>query len=145
MLLAGLSATTIGCASFAPKEVGLVDGRLRPCPPAPKCVSSYYNHGIHHIDPLRYTGTYDEAYRRLIAIIGQIDRSKIVTRDANYIHAQFSVTALNWIDNTEFLFDDGAKTIHFSSTPAAPIGFWDWGENRRRAVLIKTLFEGPLD
>ncbi len=135
---------TSGCSSFRPKAVGLKDGRLQPCPPAPKCVSSYYAKGIHHVKPLRYRDSRAEAYQRLINIIKSMKKSEIVTADPDYIHVQFEVTRIKWIDNTEFLFDDEEKIIHVSSTPAAKIGFWDWGENRRRVKLIKSRFEADI-
>lgn len=131
-----------GCASFKPRELGIQNGKLRPCPPAPKCVSSYYTKGIHHIAPLTYTGNKEEAYSRLIKILQSFDRSAIITHEPDYIHAQFTVTPLNWIDDAEFLFHKTDKTIHYASSPAAKIGFWDWGENRRRAEKIRKLFAG---
>lgn len=129
-----------GCSSFEPKPTGLIDGELQPCPPAPKCVSSYYTKGIHHIEPIRYTGTKEEAYNKIISIINGIEKSRIITSDPNYIHAEFEITIFKWTDNTEFLFDDTEKIIHYSSSPSAKIGFWDWGENKRRALYIKNHF-----
>lgn len=135
-----------GCSpsAFKPKQTGLVNGKLRDCPPAPKCVSSYYNKGIHHIDPLTYTGSKQDAYNALIEVINQIERSKVVAASTDYIHAQFTVTIFDWVDDTEFLFDKDKKLIHFSSSASAPIGWWDWGENRRRATLIKLLFNDTI-
>ncbi|MBZ0165989.1 MAG: DUF1499 domain-containing protein [Candidatus Omnitrophica bacterium] len=131
---------TAGCAAFNPKETGLLNGKLRPCPPAPKCVSSYYPSGIHHIAPLTYTTSKKEAYARLIAVIEGIEKSKIVTRTEDYIHAEFLVTSLEWVDVVEFLFEKDEKIIHFSSSASASVGYWDWGENKRRAKSVRALF-----
>ncbi len=130
----------VGCSSLKPKETGLKDGQLRPCPPAPKCVSTYYKKGVHAITPLKYTGTKDEAYEKIIRIINSIKKSKIVVSDPDYIHAQVEVTVFKWIDDVEFLFSRDEKVIDFSSSASAPVGFWDWGENRRRAENIKKMF-----
>ncbi len=124
-----------------PKEVGLLNGKLRPCPPAPKCVSSYYAKGIHHIEPLKYSGPKENAYNKILSIINSIEKSKIVKQEENYIYAQFELSRFKWIDNMEFLFDDENKIIHYSSTPSAKIGFWDWGANKRRANIIQQQFE----
>ena len=125
-----------GCSNFEPKETGLVDGRLRPCPNAPKCVSSYENEGIHAIAPLIYDSTQEQAYAKLIDIINSIDNSKIVVQQDNYIHAEFKVTIFNWIDDVEFIFEEDGRTINFSSSASAKFGYWDWGENRRRMKFI---------
>ena len=142
-LVTTLTLFITGCASFKPKEVGLLDGKLRDCPPAPKCVSSYYERGIHHIEPLIYSGSRDTAYSKLISVISGIEGSAIIIRKPNYIHTQFTLKPIKWVDNAEFLFANEGKIIHYSLTPSSKIGFWDWGENRRRAKRIKKLFESP--
>ncbi len=130
-----------GCSAFLPKETGLKDGKLRPCPPAPKCVSSYYKEGIHHIEPLNYTGSKEEAYGRVIDVLRDMGNAKIIVREPDYIHAEFEVSdSLGWSDDVEFLFDEETKTIHYSSSASAGIGFWDWNKNRRRAREIRRRF-----
>lgn len=136
---------TTGCAALKPKPIGVVDGKLHPCPPAPKCVSSYYTSGMHHIDPLTYTSTKEEAYQKLVGIIKSMENHHIITRTDDYIHVQFAVTSIKWIDDVEFLFDKSAKIIHYSSSASASIGYWDWGENKRRARKIHYLFNIPAN
>lgn len=142
ILLTSISIIFSGCSyqGFKPKETGILNDRLRDCPPAPKCVSSYYTDGIHHIEPLRYTGSKQDAFDAVIETINVLKRSQVVAATPNYIHAQFKVTVFDWIDDTEFLFDKDKKIIHYSSSASAPFGWWDWGKNRKRALLIKTLF-----
>lgn len=141
IILVIICSMSWGCSSFKPKELGIKDGKLYPCPPAPKCVSSYYKSGIHHVSPIAYSGSKEEAYQKIISIINNIEKSSIVKTEANYILASFEVTKIKWIDYTEFLFDEEKNIIHYSSSASAKIGFWDWGENKRRALKIKKLFE----
>lgn len=129
-----------GCSGLRPRSTGLVNGKLQPCPPAPKCVSSYYTSGIHHIEPLAYSGSKDDAYKKLISIIEGMEGSQIVNRSANYLHAQFELRPIRWVDNVEFLFLPDEKIIHYCSSTTASVGYWDWGENKRRAKIIRTLF-----
>lgn len=145
LLTVGLvSACLCGCSSLRPRETGLQDGKLRPCPPAPKCVSSYYRSGIHHIEPLTYNTSRDKAYATLVEVLNGMERSSIITRREDYLHVQFELRPIKWIDNAEFLFEEDEKVIHYCSSPAAPVGFWDWGENKRRARKIRRLFNAAL-
>lgn len=139
--LFSLCTLLAGCSVLRPRETGLVNGELRPCPAAPKCVCSTYASGIHHIQPLTYTGTREEAFAALVRVIDGMDRSRIVSRTDLYLHAQFELRPIKWVDNVEFLFSTEERVIDLCSSTTASVGYWDWGENRRRAKKIRRLFQ----
>jgi uncharacterized protein (DUF1499 family) len=131
--------TLTGCQADSVK-VGLQDGKLRHCQDKPNCVCTQDLEEGHRIEPIRYTGTQDEARDRLIMIIRQTAQCTIVKADPNYIHVEFRSPFFEFVDDTEFLFDDTAKLIHFRS--AARTGYYDFGVNRKRMEDIRKRFMG---
>jgi uncharacterized protein (DUF1499 family) len=128
-----------GCQKSA-AETGLRDGGLRPCPDRPNCVCSQDPSEKHRIEPLRYEGPQDAARERLLAVIGQMERSTLVKAEARYIHAEFRSAVFRFVDDVEFLFDDAAKLIHFLS--ASRSGSYDFKVNRNRMEDIRKRFAG---
>ena len=131
--------TLTGCQANSVK-VGLQDGKLRPCQDKPNCVCTQDLAEGRRIEPIRYTGTQDEARERLIMIIRKMDQCTIVTADPNYIHVEFRSPSFEFVDDSEFLFDDAAKLIHLRS--AARTGYYDFGVNRKRMEEIRKRFMG---
>jgi uncharacterized protein (DUF1499 family) len=70
-----------------------------------------------------------------------MERSTLVQVDPDYIHAEFRSGVFSFVDDVEFLFDDGAKLIHFRS--AARMGSYDFNVNRNRMEDIRKRFMGP--
>jgi len=121
-----------------PVLVGLVDGKLQPCPKYRNCVSTQSEDDKHKIDPLRYASSKKEALDTLIKIINSIKRTKIVKKTDDYIHAEFKTGLLKFVDDVEFLTNDEEKIIDFRS--ASRVGNFDWGTNRRRMEKIRKKF-----
>jgi len=131
----------IGCTQTAARTTGLKDGRLLPCPDKPNCVCTQDTAERNRIEPLRYAGTQAQARERLLNIIGQMERATLVTAEPGYIHVEFRSAVFRFVDDTEFLFDDDAKHIHFRS--AARMGTYDFKVNRNRMEDIRRRFAGP--
>jgi len=74
----------IGCAGRVP-TLGVNSGRLTPCPDSPNCVNSQAQTGKHVIAPLSYSCTRGEARLRLIQIIENTGRTRILEKDEDYI------------------------------------------------------------
>lgn len=129
----------MGCSGTRPSTLGLKDGRLFPCPDSPNCVSTQERSEGHRIEPLRYTGTQENARKKLLQVIGGMPRVKIVTDDGDYIHAEFASRIFRFVDDVEFVFDDAEKLIHFRS--ASRLGYSDLGVNRSRMEEIRRRFE----
>jgi uncharacterized protein (DUF1499 family) len=115
---------------------------LIPCPSSPNCVSTQSSDERHAIVPFRYRKTKAEAKGALKAVIATLSRTKLVDEDDSYLHYEFTSLLLRFVDDVEFLFDDGTKTVHFRS--ASRTGYGDLGVNRRRMEEIRSLIEGKL-
>lgn len=117
--------------------------RLAPCPRTPNCVSTQAPPGPQHMDPLSYTGPLAAARERLLRVLRDRPRTRIVREEAGYLKAECRSAFFHFVDDVELLFDDGAKSIHFRS--ASRLGRKDFGVNRKRMEEIRAAFQaaGP--
>ena len=129
----------VGCAGNRHSQMGVTGGRLAACPDSPNCVSSQSADPRHAIDPLRYEGTAQKARERLVKAISAMKRARIVVAEERYIHAEFTSAFFRFVDDAEFLLDDGTRTIHVRS--ASRVGYSDFGVNRRRVEEIRSRFD----
>jgi uncharacterized protein (DUF1499 family) len=131
------------CSGTRPSTLGVRDGRLAPCPDSPNCVSTQAQDGKHRIEPLRYTGTQDQAKQRIVQVISSMPRARVITDEGNYLHVEFTSLIFRFVDDVEFFFDDTNKLIQFRS--ASRTGYSDLGVNRKRMEDIRKRFENsPL-
>lgn len=114
--------------------------RMAPCPSSPNCVSTLSDDEEHSIDPLTFQGSSQEAKDKLLPIIRDMPRTKVVEDDGPYIHAEFRSLIFRFVDDVEFMIDEEAGVIHFRS--ASRLGYGDMGVNRRRMEDIRRAFEG---
>jgi len=121
--------------SRKPDNLGAVNGRLADCPATPNCVCSQCSDPEHHMDPLHFTGSPDEAMERLKAVIGAMPRSKIVTADGRYMHVEVTSRLFRFVDDAEFLIEPETQSIQFRS--ASRVGRSDLGVNRQRMEDIR--------
>ena len=120
------------------KPIGIVNGKLHPCPKSPNCVSTQAIDEKQKMEPIKYSGDLEDAKAKIISIINSLKRSKIITNEENYIHIEFRTATFRFVDDVEFLFDDKEKIIHFRSR--ARMGYSDMGVNRKRMEKITNLF-----
>ena len=122
--------------SGTPPELGVKEGRLTLCPDKPNCVVSYNNSEDHYIDPIKFMEDKETAYQKLSTILEKEKNSKIITKNENYIRAEFTSAIFGFVDDLEFLFpNDEEKTIHVRSS--SRIGHSDLGVNRKRVEMIR--------
>ena len=133
------SLILLQCSGTRPSVLGVVEGKLPPCPASPNCVSSQSPDKAHYIDPLRYQGTMAEARQRLLAVISTFPRTKITSLLDNYILCEFTSALFRFVDDVEFYIDDSTKTIHLRS--ASRVGYSDLGVNRKRMEEIRKKFK----
>jgi uncharacterized protein (DUF1499 family) len=142
-LVAGLGVAAVagGFAAMSCKspEVGLVDGRLRACPSSPNCVSSQDPDEDHRIEPLHFEGSAAAARARLLEVVKSMPRTRIVTDEEDYVHAEFRSFLFRFVDDVEFLIDAEAGRIEVRS--ASRTGYSDLGVNRRRVETLRAAFE----
>lgn len=112
--------------------------KINSCPMTPNCVSSV-DTDRHFIHPLRFSGSTTDAQFRMLRILNEFDRVRIVTFVKNFIQAEFISSVFRFVDDVEFYFDDHEKIVHVKS--ASRVGFSDLGVNRRRIEMIRKRFE----
>jgi uncharacterized protein (DUF1499 family) len=119
--------------------LGVKEGKLAPCPGSPNCVSTQAQDDTHRIDPIKYTGTKEQAKQRLMQVISSMRRVRVITDTGDYIHVEFTSRLFRFVDDVEFSFDDTNKLINFRS--ASRKGYSDLGVNRKRMEKIRERFE----
>jgi uncharacterized protein (DUF1499 family) len=130
MLMFGLSLL-----SRRAPDVGLQNGRLRPCPDSPNCVCSFDTDDEHAIAPLDGGNDPAATFDRLRVLLQSMSRVQVVTDEGNYLHAGFTTPLLRFVDDVEFLLDADAGVIHIRS--ASRVGHSDLGVNRKRVEQLR--------
>ena len=125
-------------AGNAPASLGVRDGRLAACPDRPNCVSSQLSDKTHAVAPLDYMGGAEAAMARVAAIIEAQEGARIVTRRADYLHAEYQSKLMGFVDDLELLADPAAHVIHVRS--ASRLGYSDLGVNRARVDALRAAF-----
>ncbi len=136
------SMTLLSLLSSRPANLGVLDGKLAPCPATPNCVCSQAGDD-HAIQPLRFEGDPDEAWQRLRQVLAARPRTRIVREEDDYLRVECTSLMFRFTDDVEFLLDREAGVIHFRS--ASRIGKSDLGVNRKRMEEIRQAFAAPKD
>ena len=121
-----------GCASLG-GEAGLVEGRLKPCAPAPHCVSSLATEPRHRIEAFTLADP-ATGWVRLADVVAARPRTTIVTREDRYLHAEVASPWGVYTDDLELLRGDGGR-VDVRST--SRIGYYDFGVNRERVEALR--------
>jgi uncharacterized protein (DUF1499 family) len=90
------------------------------------------------MDPIPYSGSLAESRAKLIEVLRNYPRTRIVREEPDYLKAECRSAFFHFVDDVEFLFDDAAKRIHFRS--ASRLGRKDFGVNRKRMEEITAAF-----
>lgn len=125
--------------SQKPENLGVVDGKLAPCPDSPNCVSSQADDPSQKMEAISYTTNSAAAMQALKASLQELPRTKVVTETENYLHAESRSLIFRFVDDIEFYIDEADQLIHFRS--ASRVGRSDLGVNRQRMERIKKLFQ----
>ena len=142
LVFAGLVVLALVAASVFSRrapELGLVDGRLRPCPSSPNCVASEEVTGDRVVEPLAFEGDPKQALADLRALVEEMAGATVREATADYLHAEFRTSILRFVDDVEFRVDAADGVIHLRS--ASRVGHSDLGQNRRRAEAIRRAWE----
>jgi uncharacterized protein (DUF1499 family) len=124
--------------STKPSELGVIDEKLGGCPSSPNCVSTEDPEKSHQIRPLFFSGTPESALTKLVKILSQMPRTRLVTQKDNYLHFECRSRIFQFVDDLEFYVDPQAKTIQIRS--ASRVGYSDLGVNRKRVEKIRSAF-----
>ncbi|HXU44184.1 MAG TPA: DUF1499 domain-containing protein [Thermoanaerobaculia bacterium] len=104
------------------------------------CVSSLEARVHYRIEPLRFTGDSDAAWRRLVELVRRQPRARIVAEEPERLKAVFRSLIFRFPDDVDFVLDPDARVIHVRS--ASRYGRRDYGVNRQRVEALRRAFEG---
>lgn len=126
------------CSGDGPPNLGVLKGKLSPCPDSPNCVSSQTADQKRYIEPLLYDDTLAKARDRLVSVLDSIGGMRIVMMNEDYVYAEYTSGVFRFVDDVEFYFDPDGRTIHLKS--ASRTGYFDLGANRRRVEVVRRKF-----
>ncbi len=132
LALAGLSL-----ASRKAPQLGIVEGRLLPCPGTPNCISSEEAGATSFTDPLPAHGSPERAWLNVKEAMRQAGGA-ILKEGESYLWATFTTPLLRFTDDVELRYDARQDVIHIRS--ASRVGRSDFGTNRKRVERIKDLY-----
>lgn len=112
--------------------------KLTKCGDAPNCVSSRNEDRRHRVEPIPFSGSENDACRKIQDVLSSMDGSKVVETDGDYIHAEFKSKLFGFVDDVEFYIDEPAGEIHVHSESRT--GYYDLGVNRKRVEEIRHRF-----
>lgn len=114
----------------------LIDGRLRPCPKRPNCVSSEEG-SVNMIQPIKFTTNPEDSWREVQKFIKEMG-GRIISREPTYLWATFTSKVLRFVDDLELRLVEEKNLIHIRSSSRT--GYYDFGVNRKRIEKIRYLF-----
>jgi uncharacterized protein (DUF1499 family) len=115
-------------------ELGVVDGRLRPCPGTPNCVNSEDRGKPWYIEPLSFKSPAEESWKKITGVIQEMG-GKIEIDKNGYIRATFMTPVFRFVDDVELRMDENNAVIQVRS--ASRVGRSDMGLNRRRVDMLR--------
>ena len=143
VVVAGLAWLAIRWGISAAGPRGLrnpADSQLAGCPQSPNCVSSQATTAAHRIDSWVLKTPPPASLELIASVVRQQPRSRIVTLEANYLHAEFRSRIFGFVDDVEFLWDGVSHSLQVRS--ASRLGYSDFGVNRRRVEQLRAQVEG---
>lgn len=135
-----LYSAALGMYSWRRPELGIVDGRLRPCGTKPNCVCSQQPAGPQATEALAIrdeapAAAFDRARRAVEAL----PRTVLVEASPGYARYECCSFLFRFADDVELLLDEPARVIQIRS--ASRVGYSDLGVNRQRVEAIRAAFE----
>lgn len=119
-----------------PTNLGVQNGRLAACPDKPNCVSTQAAKESHRIAPLAFDSEMTEMESAVRDTLVGLPRTKIITDQDGYFHAECTSLICRYVDDLEVWIDGEARLVHARS--ASRVGHSDLGVNRKR---VEKLFE----
>ena len=136
LLLAG----ALGCAGSRPDDLGLHDGKLRPCPTSPNCVSSAASDEEHAIAGFAFSSGAEEAWKAASDAVRELPRTEVISQTDDYLHAESTSALMRYVDDVELHLLAAEGTIAVRS--ASRLGHSDMGANRKRIEALRAILEG---
>lgn len=110
---------------------------LSGCDGLHNCTASTATTKRNQVASLDYSVDASEVIEKFSRLIAAQRGTKIVTQEANYLHATFKTTLLGYTDDLELLLDENTGILNIRS--ASRIGKSDLGANRKRIEALRIL------
>lgn len=138
VVIVGLIALLVFRAMPKPSNaLGLVDGKLAPCPSSPNCVcSEYAGDTDHSIAPIPFTPASKERLMTMVIETVTSMNGSVHKQSSNYLSATFTTGVFRFVDDFEVKVDEEKGVIQLRS--ASQLGRSDFGVNRKRVDMFKT-------
>jgi len=120
-----------------PRNLGVTDGKLAPCPNKPNCVSSQADDRQHAVQPLPLKGNAEASMQRIKKVLADMPRTEVTAEKPHYIHAECTSRVLGFVDDVEFFCDGDAIQVRSASR----LGYSDLGVNSKRVEAIRRAYE----
>ncbi len=127
----------LSCSSKTP-DIKTVDGKLRPCPQSPNCVSSESDDIKSRIEPFTFQGSPEKTWSVLKESIAAVG-GNIQEEHDGYLRAIFTSKLFGFIDDVECRMFSAEGIIHIRS--GSRTGYGDFGVNKKRVEDLRTLFK----
>ena len=127
----------ISCTGGNPTvKLGINNSKLATCPASPNCVSSDAADADHHIEPFYLAGSPVEVWRMTKTLVAALPRTKIISAESNYLHAECRSALFGFVDDLELHLRPGERMMAVRS--AARLGYADFGVNRKRVEQLRS-------
>ncbi|MDX8404329.1 MAG: DUF1499 domain-containing protein [Mariprofundaceae bacterium] len=120
-----------------PPDLGIVEGKLQPCPDKPNCVCSELypdRQQMHTIAPIVVSGEEMGKAWKLLRDAIEMSGGIVISETDSYLHAEFVSQLFRFVDDVEIRLDRDNRKIHLRS--ASRVGHSDLGANRKRIETI---------
>ena len=117
-------------------KLGVTNLELVACSKSPNCVSSDATDPEHYIEPLRLSGSQDEAWAMVHSLVAALPRTSIITTDSTYLHAECRSAVFGFVDDLEIHLRPEESIMAVRS--AARLGYTDFGVNRKRVESLRS-------
>lgn len=117
-------------------KIGIHNAKLATCPSSPNCVSSDAVDAEHQIEPFRVSASIEETWQKTQAVVEGMPRTKIITTESHYLHAECRSKVFGFVDDLELHFRPEERVIAVRS--AARLGYFDFGANRKRVEELRS-------
>ena len=126
-----------GCGGTMPM-LGIDNGKLRPCPGTPNCVSSMATDKEHFIEPILISASTDDTRDIILKVLDEFSRVKVIETQDDYIHAEFTSLIFRFVDDVEFYFPKSeSDVVRIDIRSSSRVGRSDLGVNRKRMEAIR--------
>lgn len=130
------------CTGTRPTDLGVMDGKLKPCPDKPNCVVSQSPSQDHNIEPIGTDLAPEASMARIEAIVKELPRTHVVEKSPQYLRVEFTSLIFRFVDDVEFYQAPGATAVQVRS--ASRLGHSDMGANRDRIEDLRSRFSAKL-